>query len=121
MIMIHGVGATNNGEYKEFNTEDPIYKGRKLVLEILRPEKHNPNTEMVCYYFWDNKIKAKIKLTLYRHLNNKTMGSEVYYYKDRQDIKHYYSRNYINFVKIPEKYYDIIKYIEPYFREIYKD
>ena len=120
MIMVHGVGTVNSGIMKEFDVEDPIYKGRKLVLEVLKPEKHNPYAEIICYYYWDTKLKSKVEVTLYRNLKTKTMGSEVYYFRDKKDTQHYYSRNYENFIKMPEKYYRIAQYIEPYFRQIFK-
>lgn len=120
MMIIHGMSTVNCGEIKQFNgVADPIYKGRQLVLEILEPKNHNPNTQIVCYYYWDTKLDAKVEVTLYRHIKDKTWGSEIYYFKGAKESQHYYSRNYPNFIKMPKKYYDIIKYIHPYFIQIF--
>lgn len=118
-MNINELSTVNSGEIVKFNVQDIFIKNKQLELEILRPEKHNKNMEITCYYFWDNKQKIKVEVTLYRSKDKKQYGSEVYYFKSKNSIQHYRSRHYINFVGMPKKYYDIIKYIHPYFLSIY--
>ena len=126
-MVIHGLTTVNGGEIKQFNKPD-IFESdwslsdkssRHLVLEILRPEKHNPYCQIVCYYFWDRKESRKVMVTLHRDIRNNTWGSTVYYFKDAKSLQHYHSRNYNNFVGMPQKYYDIVHYIHPNFIEIF--
>ena len=127
MGVIRGLRTVNNGEIIQFNKKDLfdsnwVFDGKsnnKIALEVLRPEKHNPDYQIICYYFWDIKIQAKVEVTLYRNIRTNTYGSEVYYFKDKDSLQHYRSRNYPNFVELPGKYYTIIKWIHPCFMEIF--
>lgn len=127
MMVIHGLGTVNCGEVKEFKGKDLFDRNWKLsnnsdlhvVLEILRPEKHNPGFEIVCYYYWDKEIEAKVEVTIYRDIKTRKMGSEVYYFKGAKESQHYRSRNYPNFIGMPKKHYDIVKWIYPYFLETF--
>lgn len=127
MRVIRGLRTVNNGEIVQFNRKDLfnnswIFSNNseyKISLEVLRPEKHNPDYQIICYYFWDIKLNAKIEVTLYRNIKTNIWGSEVYYFKNREALQHYKSRNYVNFVELPGKYYTIIKWIHPCFIEIF--
>ena len=115
---IYGLRTVNCGEIYEFDICDPINPMRNMMLEILRPEKHNPYAQIVCYYLWDTTKCAKIEITVYK-LDDGTVGSEIYYFKNQSATQHYRSSNHPNFVKLPKKYQSLIKYIQQGFNEIY--
>lgn len=121
MSIINDLKAVNCGEILSFAHKDPL-NSQTLYLEVLRPEKHNPNCQIVCYYFWQkahgSKSPRKVMLTLYRTKDG-IWGSEVYYFRTKLCLHHYYSKNYEKFVGMPKDYYDIIKWIHPIFIEIF--
>lgn len=121
MSMIRDLKTVNCGEIISIPHKDPL-TNETLYLEVLRPEKHNPNCQIVCYYLWKNSYKKslpkKVEITLYRRKDG-TWGSEVYYFRTKMDIHHYYSRNYENFIGMPKDYYDIVKWIHPFFLQIF--
>lgn len=126
-MVIHGLSTVNCGEIRQFNKKDIFDSNWRITnnsdwhvtLEILRPEKHNPDCEIVCYYFWDKKQNIKVEVTLCRNIKTRKWSSEVYYFKTKQDIQHYRSRVFPGFVDMPSKYYDIIKWIHPCFLEVF--
>ena len=115
---IYGLRTVNCGELYEFNVCDPVNPMRNLILEILKPEKHNPHAQIACYYLWDTDKCNKIELTIYR-LDDGTIGSEIYYFKSRTELQHHRSYNYPNFNKLPKKYSRIISYLRHYFIEFF--
>ena len=121
MSMIRDLKAVNCGEIISIPHKDPL-TSETLYLEVLRPEKHNPNCQIICYYLWKNGYKKsspkKVEITLYRTKDG-IWGSEVYYFKTKMDTHHYYSRDYENFIGMPKDYYDIIKWIHPFFLKIF--
>lgn len=104
------IKPVNCGIIKAYNMVDPIYKNTNLKLEVLYPQNHIKNYEIVCYYFIDEQGR-KIEITISRNIKTRKYSSEVYYFKGPQDLQHYTSRCYPNFVGMPKKYYDIVKYI----------
>lgn len=115
---IYGLRTVNCGELYEFNVCDPINNNRSLILEILKPENYNPHAQIVCYYLWDSEKHTKIELTIYR-IDDGTMGSEIYYFKNKDELQHFRSSNYENFVNLPKKYTRIISYLRHYFIEVF--
>lgn len=115
---IYGLRTVNCGEICEFDACDPINPMRSLILEVLRPEKHNPHAQIICYYLWDTDKCTKIELTIYRR-DDGTIGSEIYHFKNRNELQHHKSSNYENFIKLPKKYVKIIEYLKPYFIEVF--
>lgn len=120
MATIKGLTTVNGGEIFNCNGfPDPFYSNHNLQVEILRPENHNPNTQIICYYYWDTEKAQKVEVTLYRDIHTGSMGSEVYRFRSMDSLQHYYSRNYKNFIGMPRKYYDIVQYIHPIFIKIF--
>lgn len=106
---IRGLRTVNCGEVKTLkNIEDPIFKGKDITVEILRPNKHNPEYQIICYYYYDDKIGAKVEVTLYRCISRIDFGSEVYFFKNKDSLQHYRSMNYNASHKLPKKYRDIV-------------
>ena len=83
---IYGLHTVNCGEIIKLDTCDLVNPMRELILEVLRPEKHNPNAQIICYYLWDVEKMNKIELTVYR-LSDGTMGSEIYHFKNKKPIE----------------------------------
>lgn len=120
MPHIRGLRTVNCGEIVEVKTvEDPLIKGVPIIVEVLRPEKHNPTHQILCYYLFDKKLGSKVEITLYRDITDGTIGSEIYYFHSKEDIQHYRSMNYINLNKIPNKYIAIIKQLNVSMHEIF--
>jgi hypothetical protein len=115
---IYGLKAVNDGEIWLFeNIKDPFNENKQLILEVLRPDFYHKDSYIVSYYYYDKKLSAKMEVTLYR--DKGIWGSEVYYFKKPDSLHHYTSRNYDNFIGIPKKYMDIVKYIHPAFTELF--
>ena len=120
MSHIRGLRTANCGEIVEVKTvEDPLIKGVPIIVEVLRPEKHNPTHQIICYYLFDKKLGSKVEITLYRDITDGTIGSEIYYFHGREDTQHYRSMNYTNLNKIPNKYIAIIKQLNVSMHEIF--
>ncbi len=120
MSYIRGLRTVNCGEITEVKTvEDPIYKGQPIIVEVLRPEKHNPTHQIVCYYCIDSKTGNKVEITLYRSLENGNIGSETYFFDSKDSIQHYTSRNYDNMHKLPTKYIKIVAQLNKAMYEIF--
>ena len=121
MSMIRDLKTVNCGEIISIPHKDPL-TSETLYLEVLRPEKHNPDCQILCYYFWQHdsfrRAPRKTEVTLYRRKDG-TWGSEVYYFRTKESLQHYWSRNYENFVGMPKEYYDIVKWIHPYFVRVF--
>lgn len=108
MASIRGLATANCGEIVTINNvEDPIVTGEPIIVEVLRPEKHNPTHQIVCYYYFDKKLNSKVEVTLYRDITNGNIGSEVYFFKGN-NIQHYKSANYVKLNYMPMKYANII-------------
>lgn len=120
MPHIRGLRTANCGEIVEVKTvKDPLIKGVPIIVEVLRPEKHNPTHQILCYYLFDKKLGSKVEITLYRDITDGTIGSEIYYFHAKEDIQHYRSMNYTNLNKIPNKYIAIIKQLNVSMHEIF--
>jgi len=117
--VIYGLRTVNCGEIYEFDACDPVNPMRNLIIEVLRPEKHNPKAQIICYYLWDVDKCTKIELTIYRNLEQGRLGSELYYFKGRNDIQHYRSSNHPDFTKLPNKYKKYVNYLMTYFNQIF--
>ena len=105
---IRGLRTANCGEITEVaGVEDPLYEGQPIIVEVLRPEKHNPTHQIVCYYYIDNKTGNKVEVTIHRSLETGNIGSEVYFFDSKESIQHYTSRNYDDIRKLPKKYLKI--------------
>lgn len=124
MGVINGLNTVNCGEIIWLDAQDPVNKKLRLGVEVLRPEKHNPNAEIMCYYFWDSALNkgvgAKIELSIYRVLDKNKWGAEVRYFTNAKDLHPYRSVVYSEFIRMPGKYYELVKYLHKYFRMIYK-
>ena len=116
---IYGLKTVNRGEIIEFDSADPVNPMRNLIVERLNPEKHNPNYQILCYYIWDTNNCTKIELTIYRDLECGRLGSEIYYFKTKNDLQHYRSSNHPDFRKLPQKYKQYVNYLMPYFNQIF--
>lgn len=119
MPIINGLQTANCGEIKELLLYDPIRKTNKLVVEVLRPERHNPYCEIICYYFL-NENRNKVEITLYKNLKDGTYGSEIYFFKTASDTQHYRSMNYINLVGLPKKYEPIVNELFAAHKQIFR-
>lgn len=126
-MVIHNLTTVNGGEIIQFKKKDMFNQNWNktnksdwhVTLEILRPENHNPHAEIVNYYYWDKQLGAKIEISLYRYKESGKMGADVYYFKKADSPQHYTSRHYEGFANMPEKYYEIIKWIYPCFIEVF--
>ena len=119
-IHIRGIRTVNCGEVVTIRTiEDPLFKGQPIILEVLRPEKHNPTHQIICYYLFDKKLGSKVEVTLYRDITNGTKGSEIYYFHSKEDIQHYRSMNYTNLKNVPNKYLSIISQLNKAMHEVF--
>lgn len=116
---IYGLRTVNCGEVIEFDTCDPVNPMRNLIVEVLRPEKHNPNAQIMCYYTWDTDKCIKVEITIYRDLKTGMLGSEIYYFHGKHDLQHYRSSNHFMFKKLPKKYVMLVKHLQQAFTEIY--
>lgn len=114
MSFINSILTVNGGVIKEYKIPDPLNQSIALKLEILYPKFHNPHYEIICYYYRD-KEGRKIELTISRNIKTRAYSSEVYYFKHVNDLHHYRSRQYPNFINMPSKYYDIVKYLHAAF------
>ena len=74
-------------------------------VEILSHTFHNPHCNIVCTYFMEGK--NKVEVTYYRYLDGSD-GMEIYRFKGREGLQHYYSRNYTKQSEIPKKYIGIL-------------
>jgi hypothetical protein len=126
---IHGLKVVNKGTIITFNNmQDPYYKDEKLQLEKFENNLKKSHCQFLAYYYYDNKIHAKVSVILYREqvvmnydgskVHNR-YGASVYYYHTKEDKVHYRMRAYPLFINLPDKYYDIIKYIHPCFKETF--
>ena len=107
MAIINGLRTANCGEIQELNLVDPIRKTRNIKVEVLRPEKHNPYCQIICYYFLNEK-GSKVEITLYKNLKDGIYGSEVYFFKNADETQHYRSMNYVGLRNLPIKYEPIV-------------
>ena len=121
MEYINGLSTVNCGIIKQFKVYDPIRKEDTITVELLYPEKHNPRAQIVCYYFMDKDTNSKIEITVYKMLDTKIYGSEVYFFKNRSETQHYRSRNYISFAGIPNKYKGIVNSLLKVHKVVYGD
>lgn len=118
MSMIRDLKTVNCGEIISIPHKDPL-TNETLYLEVLRPEKHNPTHQIICYYLFDKKLGSKVEITLYRDITDGTIGSEIYYFHSKEDTQHYRSMNYTNLNKIPNKYILIISQLNKAMHEIF--
>lgn len=119
-IHIRGLRTANCGEIVTIkNIEDPLFKGQPIIIEVLRPEKHNPTHQIICYYLFDKKLGSKVEVTLYRDITNGAIGSEIYYFHNKEDTQHYRSMNYVGLNNIPDKYLLIISQLSKAMYEIF--
>lgn len=110
MPHIRGLRTVNCGEITEVaGVEDPLYEGQPIIVEVLRPEKHNPIYLILCYYYIDNKTGHKVEIALNRNIKTKSIGVEIYFFEDKDSIQHYTSRAYNDISKLPKKYLKIAK------------
>jgi hypothetical protein len=72
-----------------------------LQLEVLSHKFHNPNCNIICYYYFDGS--AKIELTYFKDIATGRDGHEVYFFKGRDGLQHYRSRCY-TIDSLPMKY-----------------
>jgi hypothetical protein len=108
MSEIRGLRTVNCGEIVTLNNvEDPLRNGEPLIVEVLRPENHNPTHQIVCYYYINKEIGSKVEVTLAKNITNNTLSSEVYFFKGN-DIQHYRSKYYADIKNVPLKYFKIL-------------
>ena len=81
----------------------------KLVnsVEVLSHHSHNPHCDIVCYYYYDNDLCAKVEVTACKDLHSGIFTHEVYFFHGREELKHYTSRIYPHRMKMPKKYLEI--------------
>ena len=115
---IYGLRTVNCGEILEFDDPDLVNPMRNLMIEVLRPERHNPNAQIICYYLWDTHTCTKVEITVYK-LSNGTMGSEIYYFRSKGALQHHKSYNFPNFFNVPKKFQYIVRYLTQIFNEVY--
>lgn len=78
-------------------------------VEINSHTFHNPNYDIVNYYYYDNELDAKICLTLCRNIHTGGYVSEVYFFKSREELHFYRSKVYkVGYDKIPKKYIPLL-------------
>lgn len=74
-------------------------------VEILSHTFHNPHYNIVCTYFMCGP--NKVEVTYYRHFDG-AAGMEIYKFKGREELQHYYSRSCTKQSEIPKKYIEIL-------------
>lgn len=87
--------TANGGITKNINGYD---------IEILSHNFHNPNCDIVCFYFMENGNKTEV--TYYKDIISGCSGHEIYKFKSANEIQHYKSYNYSK-TNLPKKYNDI--------------
>ena len=105
--VINNCNTVNGGIIKNVNG---------MNVEILSHNFHNPHCNIVCYYIVEDGIKKEI--TYYENIKeNNIKGSELYFFKNKSESQHYYSRHYKNGT-IPKRYNDIVKKLKEAFKKI---
>ena len=107
MKNIKGLTTVNGGKIIEINNKE---------VEILSHHFHNPYCNIVCDYFLDENGN-KVEVTFYKDITTGKTGSEVYKFKDKEELQHYYSRNY-NIDSIPKKYIDKVNELKSIYNQI---
>lgn len=118
MGYINYMRTVNCGDIMTFNIKDPILNKNTITVEVLYPEKHNPTHQIVCYYFL-NENRNKVEITIHRDIRSNTYGSEVYFFKNKEDTQHYRSMNYSDINKTPIKYREILKSLYIVHKELF--
>lgn len=118
--MIYDMHTVNTGHILSTDYSDPLFTNRQLVVEAMHHTEHNPNFDILAYYYWDEKEHRKIEVTLYKDINNSNnIGSGVYFFKGKSELHHCHSKNYVGLIRQPEKYNDIVKWLDPLFTEVF--
>lgn len=115
----NGLRAVNSGEIVTLDIPDPFNESKPLVVEVMRPEQFNRDCQIIAYYYWDYEAGRKVEITVYRRLMDRQEGSEVYLFKDKGETHFYWSRHYPNYIGMPKKYYDVVKYLHGAFLRIF--
>jgi hypothetical protein len=109
-LLNNGCTTVNCGIIKVLNERDPFIPEYPMMVEVLRPENHNPYANIVCYYYWDKENCRKVEVTISVNFKVKSkprVVSEVYFFHSKTDSQHYTSRVY-NLDEVPAKYSKII-------------
>ena len=104
-----GFCNSHGGKFVNCNMLDPMVGGAQLQVEKCQPG----NVKYVTYYYVDKSLKARVGVTVYHVVTTGEEGAIIEYYNERADKIPYRKRTYRNYIKIPNKYYDIVKYIHP--------
>ena len=113
IIMADGCTAVNGGVLIQTNE-------RYIpVIEVLSHHFHNPNYDIICTYYYDKAIAAKVEVTLARSLKTGEWTTEIYFFANREESQHYRSYLYrLKEDKIPSKYKPIIAMLRHFHRNI---
>lgn len=119
----YGLRPVNCGDIVQANMVDIYYNNKNIQVEVLEHTKHNPECDIICYYFSEaipnsNRTK-KVEVTIGRNIKTQKYFSEVYFFKDKDSLQHYYSRRYDNFVGLKKEYYTIVTYIHTIFLKLF--
>lgn len=104
-----GFCNSHDGKFIKCNLPDPMIEGKYLEVEKYKLGF----TKYITYYYVDTSIKARVAITVYHTVANGKEGAIIEYYNGRIDKIPYRKRVYKDYIKVPKKYYDIVKYIHP--------
>ena len=94
-------------------------KNAKYVkIEKKNLKKIYATYQIVCYYFL-NENRNKVEITIHRNIRNNAYGSEIYFFKNKEDTQHYRSMNYSDISKTPIKYREILKSLYLVHKELF--
>lgn len=104
-----GFGNSHGGKFVNCNLLDPMNDGANLQVEKYKLG----NVNYITYYYVDKTLKARVGITVYHIITTGKEGVIMEYYSGRTDKIPYRKRVYKDYIKVPNKYYDIVKYIHP--------
>ncbi len=86
----------------------PIQNSFINAVEVLSHKFHNPSCDIICFYYYDKELGAKVEVTLCKNIKTGRLSNEIYFFRTNEDLQHYYSRNYNEYSLIPKKYLKVI-------------
>lgn len=118
MVTLNGCTTVHNGQLITCDINDPFNIGISLQIEKIA---NNPSYNAIAYYYQEDSGKGLIKNCIILYKNRKTLvtGTKVCKYGGPESNTMYWSRDYKRFIKMPKKYYDIVKYIHREFVKLY--
>lgn len=102
-MLINGCRTVNGGIVVTSNND------KIPSIEILSHNFHNPKCDILCTYYYDSDVGAKVEITLCRNLENGSWTTEVYFFHTREELQHYRSYSYsLREDTMPSKYKPIV-------------